>query len=224
MEYKEKFADRLVKLRESNNISQQELADSLGVTRQSLSLYEKAERTINIDLLAKIADFFNVSTDYLLGITGNPSKNPDITNACNVTGLDEEAIKSLISRSQNGKHKLNNLNKLLINYHFFEALDVLEKYNVTNRIIEKRLKKSNISTVNIDIEKELTEHEKAERNAEIFLEDCGYIVLTSDFDILDFYKQRFTSLIAESVEDVAKKDYETFEEILCNGEYNPTSE
>lgn len=75
MEYREKFAQRLVYLREQKGISQQELADNLNITRQSLSLYEKAERTINIELLAKIADFFNVSTDYLMGRTDTATMN-----------------------------------------------------------------------------------------------------------------------------------------------------
>ncbi len=67
--YKENFSKRLIYLRDKKGITQQELADNLNITRQSLSLYEKAERTINIELLAKIADFFNVSTDYLLGLS-----------------------------------------------------------------------------------------------------------------------------------------------------------
>ena len=65
--YKENFSKHLIYLRDKKGITQQELADNLNITRQSLSLYEKAERTINIELLAKIADFFNVSTDYYIG-------------------------------------------------------------------------------------------------------------------------------------------------------------
>lgn len=95
MEYKEQFSKRLVQLREKIGITQQELADKLEITRQSLSLYEKAERTINIELLAKIADFFNVSTDYLMGRTDVSSINKDIQVACNVTGLSEHIIKHL---------------------------------------------------------------------------------------------------------------------------------
>lgn len=95
MDYKEIFSKRLVELREAQNITQQELADKLQITRQSLSLYEKAERTINIELLARIADFFNVSTDYLMGRTEISTMNKDIQNACKVTGLSEEAIVNL---------------------------------------------------------------------------------------------------------------------------------
>ncbi len=86
--YKENFSKRLIYLRDKKGITQQELADNLNITRQSLSLYEKAERTINIELLAKIADFFNVSTDYLLGLSDVKSQNNDIKKACKITNLN----------------------------------------------------------------------------------------------------------------------------------------
>ena len=49
MDYRIEFSKRLIQLREQRGITQQELADKLKITRQSLSLYEKAERTINIE-------------------------------------------------------------------------------------------------------------------------------------------------------------------------------
>lgn len=97
MNYKEEFSKRLIHLREQKGLTQQQLADKLQITRQSLSLYEKAERTINIELLAKIADFFNVSTDYLMGRTDVISMNEDIQAACKVTGLSEKAINEIIT-------------------------------------------------------------------------------------------------------------------------------
>lgn len=96
MDYRERFSKRLVQLREQRGITQQELADKLEITRQSLSLYEKAERTINIELLAKIADFFDVSTDYLMGRTDVSSMNEDIQTVGKVTGLSENAINNII--------------------------------------------------------------------------------------------------------------------------------
>lgn len=95
MDIKDIFAERLVKLREGNNITQQTLADDLGITRQSLSLYEKADRTINIYLLHKIAKRFNVSTDYLLGLQEAPTNNPDVIKSTEYTKLSKEAIEKL---------------------------------------------------------------------------------------------------------------------------------
>lgn len=106
MNYKEEFSKRLIRLRERKGFTQQQLADAIGITRQSLSLYEKAERTINIELLAKIADFFNVSTDYLMGRTDVASMNEDIQTACKVTGLSEEAIKAIKNIHDNDPYRI----------------------------------------------------------------------------------------------------------------------
>lgn len=58
---------RIKELREEKNISQLELAKKLNLTQQSISLYEKGDREPSIDVLKSIANFFNVSLDYLLG-------------------------------------------------------------------------------------------------------------------------------------------------------------
>ena len=105
MDYKSEFAKRLIALREQNNITQQQLVEKLNISRQSLSLYEKAERTINIELLAQIADIFSVSTDYLLGRSDTASMNEDLQTACNVTGLSENSIKMLSKFKNAEQHK-----------------------------------------------------------------------------------------------------------------------
>lgn len=56
----------LILLRQNRGLTQQELADKLGITRASLSHYEKGRREMNYNLLIQTADFFNVSIDYLL--------------------------------------------------------------------------------------------------------------------------------------------------------------
>lgn len=58
---------RLQQLREEKNISQGVLAKELGVTRQAYSRYERGERELNYNSLIKLAKFFDVSIDYLLG-------------------------------------------------------------------------------------------------------------------------------------------------------------
>ncbi|MGI6429335.1 MAG: helix-turn-helix domain-containing protein [Syntrophomonadaceae bacterium] len=54
-------------LRLQANLSQSELAQSLGISRSAVSSYENGTRDPNYDILLKLAAFFNVSTDYLLG-------------------------------------------------------------------------------------------------------------------------------------------------------------
>ena len=58
---------RLREIRENSKKTQTEVAKYLGVTRQAYNNYELGNRQLNPDMLDKLADYFNVTTDYLLG-------------------------------------------------------------------------------------------------------------------------------------------------------------
>ena len=55
-------------LREKRGIIQEILAAELGITQQMLSKYEKDVTVIKVDILKRLAEYFNVTTDYLLGV------------------------------------------------------------------------------------------------------------------------------------------------------------
>ena len=61
--------DRIKELREEYKITQKQLSEILGVTRTAVSKWEAGENGPNSEILVKLADYFNVSTDYLLGLT-----------------------------------------------------------------------------------------------------------------------------------------------------------
>lgn len=63
------LGNRLKELREEKEISQQEFASIMNIGNSTLSQYESDKRTPNDDLKMKIAEFFNVSMDYLMGLT-----------------------------------------------------------------------------------------------------------------------------------------------------------
>lgn len=67
---------RIKYLRERNNISQKDFANKIGVSNTVLSRYESGDRKPDYDTLQLIADFFEVSTDYLLGRTDTPALTP----------------------------------------------------------------------------------------------------------------------------------------------------
>ena len=69
---------RIKDLREDNDKTQNTIAKELKITRQQYSLYETGRRTIPVDLLIKLAFYYNTSTDYLLGITNEI--NPYVRN------------------------------------------------------------------------------------------------------------------------------------------------
>lgn len=63
-----KFKDRLKELRTEKELSQTKLAEKLGVDFRTISNWENGVRKPDIDTLVEIAKFFDVSTDYLLGM------------------------------------------------------------------------------------------------------------------------------------------------------------
>lgn len=68
-----KFHDRLRQLRKEQSISQQFLADRLGISKSSINMYERGEREPGLEMLESIADYFNVDMDYLMGISEVPN-------------------------------------------------------------------------------------------------------------------------------------------------------
>jgi transcriptional regulator with XRE-family HTH domain len=69
------YFKRLKDLRIDNDLTQKELADVFGISQQTLSDYEKGKYDLPNDLLIKYADYFKVSTDYILGRTDTKAIN-----------------------------------------------------------------------------------------------------------------------------------------------------
>lgn len=61
--------NRIKNLREKRGLIQEILASELGITQQMLSKYERDITVIKVDILKKLAEYFNVTTDYLLGLS-----------------------------------------------------------------------------------------------------------------------------------------------------------
>lgn len=83
------FGQKLKILREEHNMLQSELAKLLNLAPSSISMYEKDERDPDTDTLKRIAEIFNVTSDYLLGIDTNNTINEPIKIAASTkNGLD----------------------------------------------------------------------------------------------------------------------------------------
>ncbi|MDY4676014.1 MAG: helix-turn-helix transcriptional regulator [Candidatus Borkfalkiaceae bacterium] len=66
---------RIRDLREDKDLNQTEVAKMLGMSQTGYSKYETGENDIPTDILIKLADFYDVSVDYLLNRTDNPDTN-----------------------------------------------------------------------------------------------------------------------------------------------------
>lgn len=69
-----KFSDRLRHLRTSRDLSQMEFSKLIKLSKSSINMYERGEREPGLETLERIADFFNVDMDYLLGKSDIPNR------------------------------------------------------------------------------------------------------------------------------------------------------
>ena len=83
------FNERLKFLRQSKELNQVQLADKLGVKKQSISNWENDNVMPSVDMLERIANYFQVSTDYLLGREDKPTSGVYLLD---VTGLSPAQI------------------------------------------------------------------------------------------------------------------------------------
>lgn len=70
------FGKNLERIRKTRKVSQAALGEELGLTQQMISSYEKGISSPNVEILVKIADYFHVSLDVLVGYT---PKKPQVT-------------------------------------------------------------------------------------------------------------------------------------------------
>lgn len=93
------FANRLVELREKAGLSRQRLADILGVSRASIEYYEKDKRHPDTEMVIKIAQYFHVTTDYLLGLSITSTHDKNLRDVCNYLSLPDTVVQKLKENS-----------------------------------------------------------------------------------------------------------------------------
>ena len=91
------LSDRIYELRTSFGWTQVQLAERLNITKQTVSNWENDNIQPSIDMLIKLSKIFNVSTDYLLGLTP--------TNFINVDGLPIEFVSHIVQIIKDYKKK-----------------------------------------------------------------------------------------------------------------------
>jgi HTH-type transcriptional regulator, competence development regulator len=126
------FPKRLKALRLQKKLTHQDMADFLGITRQGYSKYENGQSQPDIETINKLAEFFNVTTDYLLGRTDVLETRTEEENTLAIINqlikeygieqmgffdiekwksLSEEEIEEIIKHFEWVVHKANEKNK-----------------------------------------------------------------------------------------------------------------
>lgn len=81
------FADKLKELRLSLGLTQAEFVEKLGITASALSAYEKNQKNPSISIVKKIAEQYNVSIDWLCGLTNKKHVNNIISTVSDIVKL-----------------------------------------------------------------------------------------------------------------------------------------
>ncbi len=69
------FGKRLYELRTSHSLNQKQLGEIVGLSHKAISTMESGTRYTTIEKLVQLADYFDVSTDYLLGLSNDPKRH-----------------------------------------------------------------------------------------------------------------------------------------------------
>lgn len=104
------FADRLKELRQKLNITQKDFAERIGITAAALSSYENNLKNPSIAVAKRIAETFNVSIDWLCGLS-NKMKNDDTPQTY------ADVIDLLVKAEDALKFKMDPLNTTCINFY-----------------------------------------------------------------------------------------------------------
>lgn len=106
------FPLRLRELMAEHGTKQEQLAQHLGIRRQTLSLYVNGQSRADWTQVVKIAQYYNVPADWLLGLSDVKSQNVTAKAVERLTGLSEQALASLTSEKQNTSY-IRGLNFLI---------------------------------------------------------------------------------------------------------------
>lgn len=133
------FKERLRSLRRQNNYSQQELADKIKVSKQTISQYERGIREPDFEYLNALCDIFNVSTDYMLGKANVTMRFLTETDLATLSSCDNHALSPDESSLLEDYRQLNSLGK-------DKAREYVEDLKANNKYLDKEEETSSEST------------------------------------------------------------------------------
>lgn len=99
------IGNRIKTLRTQSHITQRELAEKIGLTPKMISFYEKSERIPPADIIIKFVEIFNVSADYLLGLSSSPDAK-EIIHGEQLSTEEKEIVEAYRAMNADGKRIL----------------------------------------------------------------------------------------------------------------------
>ena len=108
-----KFCERLKKLRKTNKLTQKKLGEKFGLSDSIITMYETGQREPSSETLMKIADYFKVSMDYLVGRVDDPNTEIIQTNFLDNEGKERKLELQYEKQSKEDSITLSELQELI---------------------------------------------------------------------------------------------------------------
>jgi len=212
-EYNSHFASRLRYLMEHRETNQQKLADYIGVTRQAVSAYTLEISLPDIEKFEKIASFFDVSTEYLLGRTNVMEIDIDKQAMSRKLQLSEESIDRILDLQKDFKLEQNLENDWKLTARIKEPLSMIFDRWLRFADLEEMMDnvyQSVLATARAQESGYFPNDYKLdekEKNAVYNLRQRGYETLTPT-EQMDLYEQKAGKIFIQSVEKLQSETIE----------------
>lgn len=183
---KQRLGNMILKLRLDYKLTQEELGEKIGVNRQTLSAYERGERSPNIEQLIVLSKEFGVSTDYLLGIR-ETNEFDEVEFVERYTGLHPKSIE-VLHEKQTKKLQLESELQTKKETANIERLTLLKLYfwYIDHLLIENIIDSKLLNTLYTDLNNMTQSFERVESKFKDLIQSdfSKYEIVKSDIEAL----------------------------------------
>lgn len=211
---------------DNSRMTREQIADKVQCDTSSITKYYNGDRYPKTDVIIKLAKLFNVSTDYLLGVTDVATTDKDLKFVCDYTGLDETAIRNLhkikevLEKSKNKTSSIDfTIDKLHIgdidnlDFYFYALSKIINSPSLTIDISRfyTALGYFFIADEQESVLDDLNESDLFFNSANEKLEVC-YFRLNRDFSIITnklsdlFYEQFYDDFKKKEIKAISETD------------------
>lgn len=175
---------RVRNLIDTSGCSRQVIANAIGCDVSTITKQYNGDRIITVDYIIKYATIFNVSADYLLGLSNTPTTDKNIQFVCDYTGLEENTIEKL----RKGKNSV-----------FYTTL---LNFLINNNILLKSLNNYLLSSIYIEYNNSNYSYLPTKKDI-IFLHNpdiAQKVAYSNLFEVLSLHKNKMTEQIKNNQE------------------------
>lgn len=107
------FSKRMRKLRQERNMTIEQFANAVGISKSSVGYYESRNRVPDIVIAGRMAEVLGVTADYLIGRSNAQTKEPKLKSICDKVGLSDKSVMMLARLKEENVAQLRVINLLL---------------------------------------------------------------------------------------------------------------